>query len=513
MPFYSGSSRSKKTRKDGSNRTSTASVVSTGSHATSKGSRSSVEKSKKESSPTQSAALKHAAPASTEAPKTQDAKPKPTESEKKPPNVFEYLEDDSESEISSSSEDDDDSLQSSKSSVKAPPPAQPKVAYAAPAGRQPSSTIPAANGRSRTSSMKSKASMDSHISTGPYNISPTTVPLQLARHNPIHRKHSTDGSYASGPLPDGSNHPARRNLDIVTSPEAYYPSRNPAPFPRPPLPPSPPRSPGEDHHRVSRRSRRNTKTSHTPSGYGLLSWQLDSSAEGKETSLPPLYRRFESVNHRVLLHLQDEIAHLEEELHMLDEYEEMHRIATADQEGTKVLPASRRMDVQAQVYSSLHYRREEVMGVLVHKTQQYNTALSAYNQVLKTLPRASEQDTETYRTWMKEHNPIAVAETRFLDHAQDLISLAPRAVPSSSNSSVYSAIIIASASILLPLLSFAMIAEFSGRLLVVAVVGGAAAAIASNSSTGAEQLVASQDGWRCASLYFGFMAIAAMFIP
>ncbi|KAH8426955.1 uncharacterized protein LDX57_004678 [Aspergillus melleus] len=512
MPFYSGSSRSKKARKDGSNRTSTASVVSTGSHATSKGSRSSVEKSKKESSPTQSAALKHAVPASTEAPKTQDAKPKPTESEKKPPNVFEYLEDDSESEISSSSEDDDDSLQSSKSSVGAPP-AQPKVAYAAPAGRQPISTTPAANGRSRTSSMKSKGSMDSHNSTGPYNISPTTVPLQLARHNPSHRKYSTDGSYVSGPLPDGSNHPARRNLDIVTSPEAYYPSRNPAPFHRPPLPPSPPRSPGEDLHRVSRRSRRNTKTAHIPSGYGLLSWQLDSSAEGKETSLPPLYRRFESVNHRVLLHLQDEIAHLEEELHMLDEYEEMHRIAAADQEGTKVLPASRRMDVQAQVYSSLHYRREEVMGVLVHKTQQYNTALSAYSKVLQTLPRASEQDTETYRTWMKEHNPIAAAETRFLDHAQDLISLAPRTVSSPSNSSVYSAIIIASAAILLPLLSFAMIAEFSGRLLVVAVVGGAAAAIASNSSSGAEQLVASQDGWRCASLYFGFMTIAAMFIP
>ena len=78
------------------------------------------------------------------------------------------------------------------------------------------------------------------------------------------------------------------------------------------------------------------------------------------------------MNHRVLLHLQDEIAHLEEELHMLDEYEEMHRIATAEQEGSKVLPASRRMDAQAQVYSSLHYRREEVMGVLVHKTQQYS---------------------------------------------------------------------------------------------------------------------------------------------
>jgi hypothetical protein len=30
------------------------------------------------------------------------------------------------------------------------------------------------------------------------------------------------------------------------------------------------------------------------------------------------------------------------------------------------------MDAQAQVYSSLHYRRVEVMGALVHKTEQYS---------------------------------------------------------------------------------------------------------------------------------------------
>lgn len=371
MPLYSGSGRSKKARKDGSNRTSTASVTSTVSQATSKGSKSSVEKSKKETLPTQSAASKHVAPVSSEALNTQDVKRKPAESERKPPNVFEYLEDDSDSDVSSSG-DDDDNLQSSKSSVGAPP-AQSKLAYAAPAGRQAGSTTQAANSRSRTSSMKSKTSMDSHNSTGSYKVSPTTVPLQLARqHGPVHRKYSTDGSHGSVPLSESLNHPGRRNLDIVTSPETYYPSRNPVAFNRPPLPPSPPRSPEEDIHRVNKRPRRNTKTSHIPSGYGLLSWKLDSSAEGKEDSLPPLYRRFESVNHRVLLHLQDEIAHLEEELHMLDEYEQVHRIATAEQEGTKVLPASRRMDVQAQVYSSLHYRREEVMGVLVHKTQQYS---------------------------------------------------------------------------------------------------------------------------------------------
>lgn len=99
---------------------------------------------------------------------------------------------------------------------------------------------------------------------------------------------------------------------------------------------------------------------------------------------------------------------------------------------------------------------------------------------------------------MKEKTPVAAAETRFLDHNDDLVSLLPR--PGSSTTPVYSAIVIASASILMPLLAFSMISEFTGRLIVVTIVGGAAASIASNYSTGAERLVDSRDGWRCATV-------------
>ena len=56
------------------------------------------------------------------------------------------------------------------------------------------------------------------------------------------------------------------------------------------------------------------------------------------------------------------------------------------------------------------------------------------------------------------------------------------------------AVVIASGAILLPLLAFSMIAEFSGRLVVVTVVGGAAAAIAANYSAGIATLVDSRDG-------------------
>jgi len=128
------------------------------------------------------------------------------------------------------------------------------------------------------------------------------------------------------------------------------------------------------------------------------------------------------------------------------------------------------------------------------------------------------------------HNPIAAAETRFLDQNADLVSLSPRLAASTAAAPVYMAIVIASGAILLPLLAFSMIAEFSGRLVVVTVVGGAAAAIAANYSAGIDTLVDSRDGWRCATMYvltqdqsemtltiklryFGFMTIAAMFIP
>lgn len=102
---------------------------------------------------------------------------------------------------------------------------------------------------------------------------------------------------------------------------------------------------------------------------------------------------------------------------------------------------------------------------------------------------------------MREHKPVAGVETRFLIHDADLVSLKPRlAAPTAAAAPVYMAIIIASGALLLPLLAFSLVSEFSGRLVVVTVVGGAAAAIAANYSTGVDKLVDSRDGWRCATL-------------
>ncbi|KAH2044930.1 hypothetical protein KXV43_005606 [Aspergillus fumigatus] len=514
MPLYSSSSRSKK-----STRSSAGSVLSMTSRTTSKGSKSSVEKTeKREHAQVQPGGQKDDEPSRNYAQKTHGAlntTHNSTDPDKKAPNVFEYLDDDGSSDDGSSSSDPEGNVSEPSGQPSSVLEAYPKHTYPGLNTDVRTNTLLQGQAHRRTSirsqdsSFKSKRSANSR-QLPQVDVSPSTVPLHLPR-NTADRKLSLEEIYnVPGALTDSPNPTGNLNLDLATLPESYYPPRNPSTSHRPPLPPSPPRSPKEDLHRTGRKSRRSTKSSHVPCGYGILSSRLSSSSDSKEPPLPPLYRRFEDLNHRVLLYLQDEIAQMEEDLRVLDEYEEMHRVATAEREGTKKLPASRRMDAQAQVYSSLHYRRVEVMGALIHKTEQYNNALAAYSRVLQTIPSASDKDIETYRTWMKDHSPIITAESRFLDHGKDLISLSPRRA--SPTATVYSAIIIASAAILLPLLAFGMISEFSGRLLVVALVGGAAAAIAMNYSSGAGHLE-SGDGWRSATLYFGFMTLAAIFIP
>lgn len=157
----------------------------------------------------------------------------------------------------------------------------------------------------------------------------------------------------------------------ITRPESYYTSKDAAALHRTPLPPSPPSSPEDSIHR-GLSTRRDSNASEVSSGYGLVASYLTHSATEDKGAFPPLYRRFESVNHRVLLHLQDEISQMEEDLHTLDEYEEMHRMAAAEKEGSKPVPASRRVDAQSQAYSSLHYRRMDLMAALIHKTEQYS---------------------------------------------------------------------------------------------------------------------------------------------
>lgn len=106
------------------------------------------------------------------------------------------------------------------------------------------------------------------------------------------------------------------------------------------------------------------------SGYELLASRLSTAgapaadAPG-EPQLQPIYRRFEPLNHRLLLHLQDELCELEEQLHRLD---------TADTQNRRlqngILPASRRAD--AQTAGELQWHKTDILGKIGFKLEQYS---------------------------------------------------------------------------------------------------------------------------------------------
>ncbi|KAJ9667881.1 hypothetical protein H2201_002067 [Coniosporium apollinis] len=214
----------------------------------------------------------------------------------------------------------------------------------------------------------------------------------------------------------------------------------------------------------------------TISGYEMVASRLSqqpSAEQGKtEEHIIPLYRRFDGLNHRILLHLQDEIAEMEEELRLLDEC-----IVQMDQMGPdcEARPASRRADTR--YGSEVHYRRTELLGRIFLKLGQYNQALSSYGSMIKTFEPARTNVIRNYQSWMKKHTPIDRSEARFLNHESDLLAVTPqRATNDEHNTSRYSALGIVVA-LLLPLLAFVVMSGALGRLFVAAIIGVSEAAV------------------------------------
>jgi hypothetical protein len=105
-------------------------------------------------------------------------------------------------------------------------------------------------------------------------------------------------------------------------------------------------------------------------GYELLANELSGSSKTHPPYMKgvvPMYRKFEHLNHRVLLHLQDEACELEEELRHLDDC--IAQTSPRDAEGY-AYPASRRND--ARYGSELHFKRTELLGRVFQKLEQYS---------------------------------------------------------------------------------------------------------------------------------------------
>ncbi|ETS75274.1 hypothetical protein PFICI_12218 [Pestalotiopsis fici W106-1] len=151
-------------------------------------------------------------------------------------------------------------------------------------------------------------------------------------------------------------------------------------------------------------------------GYEQLASQL--SSQGSESSGPhlrPIYRRFEKLNHRLLLHLQDEISELEEQLHRLDTADtQTRRLQTC------IMPASRRAETLAG--GELQWHRTDILGKIGFKLEQYNRILASF-QATECFETPTMADVHEYRGYLATHRPIVEIESQFLDAGEDLICL------------------------------------------------------------------------------------------
>ncbi|EME42255.1 hypothetical protein DOTSEDRAFT_110065, partial [Dothistroma septosporum NZE10] len=183
----------------------------------------------------------------------------------------------------------------------------------------------------------------------------------------------------------------------------------------------------------------------------------------------PIYRKFEYLNHRILLHLQDELSEMEEHLRQLDEITAQMQPASASGERE---PASRRGD--AFNGSHIHHQRRELLGRIFLKTEQYNRAIASFAAMTKDSAPAESAKIAAYQGWLKEKAPIHEVEISFLECEKDLIELGktkplppPQLLPDSAyRPTDHTALTCLPAALILPLLLFALIPTLTGRLAV-----------------------------------------------
>lgn len=288
-------------------------------------------------------------------------------------------------------------------------------------------------------------STDPGLATPSESSSPSTAYLRLAHK---HINHLRDNNSHSR----GQRRRVSEDQQSDYAPEEYY---------------IPSRRTSSAHDGAALVPTGRNKSKRIVSGYASLASKLDSS-DKSISKLTPVYRRFENVNHRILLYLQDEISQMEEELQLMDEY---------DHEREEQEPASRRMDVEAaRHFSGFHTRRTELLERLMYKTNQYSTppfqcfpsffytpwlmhviideALYTYTRISHALPKASPRDVHAYRAWIAENAPIAKDETAFLSRELDLVSLNGNIRGNGDSSVLYFIIGVMSAALLLPLLAY-----------------------------------------------------------
>ena len=235
-------------------------------------------------------------------------------------------------------------------------------------------------------------------------------------------------------------------------------------------------------------------------GYELMALELSD----PKSSVKPIYRKFEYLNHRILLHLQDEICELEDQLRQMDEVIAQMHIDSASGEEQ---PSSRRGE--AWNGHDFHHRRTELLGRIFLKTEQYNRAMSSYTSMSRDAASAEPGLVESYRHWVMKHKPIHEVETRYLDRQNDLIL--PAQVVERERPGKHVALAYLPVALMLPLLLFSLIPTLGGRLLVTLLIAGGAFLVAA--TTRIRMLMCSREWAVCGTVYVLLMAAIAGCIP
>ena len=224
-----------------------------------------------------------------------------------------------------------------------------------------------------------------------------------------------------------------------------------------------------------------------------------------ESPVKPLYRKFEYLNHRILLHLQDELCELEEQLRTLDEI--IAQMDPGSPDGLKS-PASRRGE--AFHGSDIHLQRTHLLGRIFVKTEQYNRAMSAYATIAKDSSSPEEEQVSAYRRWMSKHAPVHEVETRFLQSDKDLI-LPGKPSVSLDGPTKHATLAYVPVALMLPLLLFSIIPSLVGRLVVTAFIAIGALLVAA--TTRIRMLMPAREWAVCGGAYVLLMAAIAGCIP
>lgn len=234
-------------------------------------------------------------------------------------------------------------------------------------------------------------------------------------------------------------------------------------------------------------------------GYEMLATEL----ANRESSFKPLYRKFEYLHHRVLLHVQDELSELEEQLRAIDQA--IAQMDTGSCDGQKTPPSRRG---EAFHGNEIHHRRTYLLGRIFQKTEQYNKAMSAYAAMANESAPADREQVDRYKEWMSKHAPIHEIETRFLQREDDLVSPGKGSVSVKTDGAPkHAALAYLPLALMLPLLLYSVIPSLAGRLVVTSLVAVGVFVVAT--TTQVRQLMAAKDWAVSGGAYVLLMAAIA----